>query len=122
MNTRDAERLERFRRVATSHDIEAAASDLTSGEEIAHYQERLNARLYPDAEDWMLPYWAILTLKDTREKHEKTILENGLYRNWSLLGGPGAKHYGLADSRGLITACTGCGSLDFWVSGAEGMV
>ena len=50
-----------------------------------------------------------------------TEIPNNAYRNWSLIGGVGSKRYGMTDSRGLVTALPGCGSIDVWVLGTEGI-
>lgn len=123
VTTEELERLERFERVAKLLGAEPAPRSNKLQEEIDYYQGRLNARLYLDADDWMLPSWAILTLKDTpRNERNLKVLKNSSYRSWSLLGGPGASHYAIADSRGLITACPICGSIDIWVSGPRGIM
>ena len=116
-------RLKRFRRVAMNHDIALPETGMLVETEIEHIRERLNASVYLEAEPWMLPSWANLTLKGL-DKDETLIseLSNNTYRNWSLIGGVGSKKYGIADSRGLVTALSGCGSIDIWVLGPKGIV
>lgn len=64
----------------------------------------------------MVPSWAVLTLKDLNtEENMITEMANTVYRNWYVIGGVGAKRYGIADSRGLTMARFDCGSIDFWI-------
>ncbi|MFW9792956.1 MAG: hypothetical protein ACFFEE_01540, partial [Candidatus Thorarchaeota archaeon] len=51
-----------------------------------------------------------------------TELSNNTYRNWSLVGGVGARNYGIVDSRGLASARADIGSLDVWIQEEEDIV
>jgi hypothetical protein len=85
-------------------------------DEIDYLRSQLNARLLLDASPWMLPSWAVLALKDIdREASMITELKNDMYLNCSLIGGVGARHYGIADSRGLVSPRIDTGSIDFWL-------
>ena len=96
---------------------------MNAKDEIEYLREQLNAVLYLQAESWMLPSWADLTLKGVdREKKLIRRLSNNSYRNWSLVGGVGSKRYGISDSRGLSMALADCGSLEFWVQGTDGII
>jgi hypothetical protein len=89
---------------------------MLSSDEIDYVRRQLNAKLFLDAIPWMLPSWAVLALKDIdREASMITELQNDMYLNWSLIGGVGAKHYGIADSRGLVSPRIDTGSIDFWL-------
>ena len=71
----------------------------------------------------MLPSWAVLALRSSsKDKALSASFENNRYRNWSLLGGPGARHFAIADSRGLLTANENCGSIDIWISGGDEII
>lgn len=91
--------------------------------EINHLRAQLNAYVYLEAEPWMLPSWADLTLKDY-DSEEVLISElpNNAYRNWSPIGGVGSKKFGLADSRGLVTTIPSCGAIDVWVLGQDEII
>ncbi len=116
----DLARLKRFRRVALNHDIALPETGMLTESEIEHLREQLNASVYLEAEPWMLPSWVDLALKGLdKEETRITKLPNNAYRNWSLIGGVGSKKYGMTDSRGLVTALPGCGSIDVWVLGPE---
>jgi hypothetical protein len=89
-------------------------------DEIDYLQCQLNAKFYLSAASWMLPSWAVLTLKDyNKERHTVTEFRNTMYNNFSLIGGVGTKKYGTTDSRGLLSAILDCGSLDFWLDDGE---
>ncbi|MHA2353172.1 MAG: hypothetical protein ACXABX_08645, partial [Candidatus Thorarchaeota archaeon] len=119
----DLARLKRFRRVAMNHDIALPETGMLTENEIEHLREQLNAAVYLEAEPWMLPSWADLTMKGLdKEETLITVLPNNSYRNWSLIGGVGSKKYGITDSRGLVTATPGCGSVDIWVQGTESII
>ena len=70
----DLARLKRFRRVAMSHDIALPETGMLVENEIEHLRERLNASVYLEAESWMLPSWADLTMKGL-DKEESLISE-----------------------------------------------
>jgi hypothetical protein len=92
-------------------------------DEIDYIQRQLNAKLFLEAEPWMLPSWAVLALKDfDKEQSMITEFKNDMYRNWSLIGGVGAKHFGAADSRGLVSSRIDIGSIDFWLLDGEDLV
>jgi len=118
-----SENLKRFRRVAKYNRVALPeAGILTAREEIAFLQDALNGRVYARAEKWMLPNWAIFALrKADPDKVEESGLPNDGYRNWGLIGSPGAKSFGVTDTYGLVTAIPECGSIDFWPQGAEGV-
>jgi hypothetical protein len=121
--TEELERLERFQRAARAHGIESAPQDYSPREKTEFYQSHLNARIYHGAPDWMLPSWALLSLRARQgDKADDESLPNNSYRNWSLLGGPVANYTGFSDSRGLVTANAECGSIDVWVAGEEHIV
>jgi len=116
-------RLERFRRVAEHHRLSPSQNGMLPADEIDNLQSQLNARLYPYAEQWMLPSWAVLTLRDfDKEQGLVTEFSNNMYRNWSLIGGVGAKQYGIADSRGLVIARIDCGSIDMWLQSENDII
>ena len=118
-----SENLDRFRRVAKYNRVTLPeAGTLTPREEIAFLQAALNGRVYARAEKWMLPNWAVLALrKADPDEVEESGLPNDGYRNWSLVGSPGAKSFGITDTHGLVTAISECGSIDFWPQGGEGV-
>jgi hypothetical protein len=109
-------RLERYRRIAQHHGLDLSHDDLLPVDEIDYLRGQLNARFYLEAEPWMLPSWAFLTLKDF-DKDQRIVTEfhNRIYGNWSHIGGVSARRYGTIDSRGLISPTIGCGSIDFWL-------
>ncbi|RDE16789.1 MAG: hypothetical protein C4K48_01110 [Candidatus Thorarchaeota archaeon] len=116
-------RLERFRRVAEHHGLTPPRDGMLPADEIDNLQSQLNAKLYAAAEQWMLPSWAVLTLKDT-DKGRSLVTEfsNNMYCNWSLIGGVGTKRYGIVDSRGLVIPRIDCGSIDLWLQNEDGFV
>ncbi|MFW9805954.1 MAG: hypothetical protein ACFFFK_04435 [Candidatus Thorarchaeota archaeon] len=123
MSSNDFARLKRFRRVAMHHNIPLPEIGLDTENEIEYLRERLNASNYFDAEHWMLPSWAYLTLKGLgKDASMNTELPNSSYRNWSLIGGVGARKYGITDSRGLVTVIPECGSIDFWVCDTQDII
>lgn len=123
MVTDELARLQRFRRVAQNHKIGLPEKDMTVEAEIDHLRARLNASIYLKDEDWMLPSWAALTLKGVdKEKVLITELPNNCYRNWFLIGGVGSPRHGITDSRGLCMTIPDCGSIDFWILGADGVI
>ncbi|MFX1483434.1 MAG: hypothetical protein ACFFCP_09615 [Promethearchaeota archaeon] len=118
----DPARLERFRRVASEFNLEAPDAS-TPVEEINSFRDLLNAVIYPNAQPWMLPSWAVLSLKGL--DLENTILHefpNSSYRNWSLVGGVGARNYGIVDSRGLASARADIGSIDVWLQDEDEII
>ncbi|MGY5862860.1 MAG: hypothetical protein RTU09_10865, partial [Candidatus Thorarchaeota archaeon] len=123
METVVSENLERFRRVAKFNRVTLPEPGiLTPREEIAFLQDALNGRVYARSEKWMIPNWAILALrKADPDEIEESGLPNDGYRNWGLVGSPGAKSFGITDTRGLVTAISECGSINFWPQGAEGV-
>ena len=118
----DLARLERFRRVATKHNLKIPNSGLADNE-LNYIRDQLNAFVYLQAKLWMLPSWATLALKgiDTEES-PITTFPNNSYRNWSLVGGVGARNYGIVDSRGLTSSRADIGSLDVWVQNEEDII
>ena len=115
-------RLERFRRVATIHNLKIPPSGIPD-EEIDNIRNQLNALVYLQAKSWMLPSWAALTLKGIDpEASLITKFPNNSYRNWSIVGGVGARNYGIVDSRGLTSARADIGSLDVWVQDEEDII
>jgi hypothetical protein len=118
----DFSRLERFRRVAAKHKLKTPKSGLPD-EEIDHLRNQLNAVVYLPAKPWMLPTWASLELKGIDvEEALITDFPNDSYRNWSLVGGVGARNYGIVDSRGLTSARADIGSIDVWVQNEEEII
>ncbi|MGY5864224.1 MAG: hypothetical protein RTV41_06435 [Candidatus Thorarchaeota archaeon] len=118
----DFARLERFRRVASKHKINPPKSGLPD-EEINLLRNQLNAVVYLQAKPWMLPTWAALDIKGIDvEESLITDLPNDSYRNWSLVGGVGARNYGIVDSRGLTSARADIGSIDVWVQDDEDII
>ncbi|MFW9892075.1 MAG: hypothetical protein ACFFFO_07735 [Candidatus Thorarchaeota archaeon] len=118
----DFARLERFRRVASRYNLEVPKSTMPD-KEIETLREQLNAIIFLRAKLWMLPSWASLTLKGIDiEGSLITELPNNVYRNWSLIGGVGARNYGIADSRGLTSTRPDIGSVDVWVQEEDGIV
>ncbi|MHA1929261.1 MAG: hypothetical protein ACTSV2_11865, partial [Candidatus Thorarchaeota archaeon] len=121
MGINDITALERFRRVAKLNRVQT--SDLTTDnvtEEICHLRSSLNAQFYRDREDWMLPYWAIKSKQmKTSPSAEVETFPNDQFRNWFIIGSPGAHYFGISDSHGLTTANTNCGSIDIWLAGAD---
>ncbi|MHA2026007.1 MAG: hypothetical protein ACW98U_08915 [Candidatus Thorarchaeota archaeon] len=118
----DFARLERFRRVAAKHKIKPPKSGLPD-EEIEKLRNQLNAVVYLQAKLWMLPTWAALDIKGIDvEESLITDLPNDSYRNWSLIGGVGARNYGIVDSRGLTSARADIGSIDVWVQDDEDII
>jgi hypothetical protein len=70
----------------------------------------------------MIPNWAIVSLrKADPDEVEESGLPNDGYRNWGLIGSPGAKSFGMTDTHGLVTAISECGSIDFWPQDGEGV-
>ena len=109
-------RLERFRRVAQIHEISLQDGTPSPSQEIDHLRSQLNAQIYLESEEWMLPSWAHLTLRDINLDEEMiTELANTSYNNWSNIGGVGAASYGIVDSRGLLTTRFDSGSIDCWL-------
>ncbi len=118
----DFARLERFRRVASIHNLKLPTSG-TPGEEIDNIRDQLNALVYLQAKSWMLPSWAALALKGIDPEGSLiTKFPNNSYRNWSIVGGVGARNYGIVDSRGLTSARADIGSLDVWVQDEEDII
>jgi len=116
----DLARLERFRRVATEHNLKIPNSGMVDNE-IGYIRDQLNALVYLQAKLWMLPSWAVLTLKSLdKEDSLPTEFPNNSYRNWSLVGGVGARNHGIVDSRGLTSTQADIGSIDVWVQEDEG--
>jgi len=119
----DLIRLKRFRRVAMTHDVPLPEPGMSTQDEIEHLRDRLNATVYLEAEPWMCPSWVALTMKGLdKEQTLITSLRNNSYRNWSLIGGVGASRFGITDSRGLVTALPGCGSIDIWILETDDIV
>ena len=92
-------------------------------QEVEYLQGIINANVYLEAAPWMCPSWVILSLKsiDT-EKELVTDFRNTLYRNWSSIGGVGAKRYGITSSRGLVVPRFDYGSIDFWLLDNDGLM
>ena len=85
-------------------------------QEVEYLRGLLNAKVYLEAKPWMCPSWVLLSLKDIdTEQKDVTEFHNSMHRNWSNIGGVGSRHYGIADSRGLVTPRFDCGSIDFWL-------
>ncbi|MHA2080175.1 MAG: hypothetical protein ACW99H_03410 [Candidatus Thorarchaeota archaeon] len=119
----DFTRLKRFRRVAMNHDVALPETGMLEKMEIERLREQLNASVFLEAEPWMLPSWLDLTMKNlNKDELHITHLPNNSYRNWSLIGGVGSRKYGITDSRGLVTALPGSGSIDIWVQGTDGII
>jgi len=111
----DFARLERFRRVASRYNLKIPQNVLPDAE-IDCIRNQLNSAVYLQAKSWMLPSWAVLSLKGIDvENVVITEFPNNSYRNWSLVGGVGTRNYGIVDSRGLASARADIGSLDVWV-------
>jgi hypothetical protein len=109
-------RLERYRKVATHHGLTLPQDGMLPAKEIDYLQRQLNATLFLEADSWMLPSWAVLSLKDfDRERKLVTEFSNDMYRNWSLIGGVGAEHFAVIDSRGLLSTRIDTGAIDFWL-------
>jgi len=116
-------RLERYRKTARHHGLDLPQDNILPADEIDYLRSQLNAKFYLEAESWMLPSWAVLTLKDfDKERGIVTELHNTMYGNYSLIGGVGAKRYGMADSRGLISPKIECGSIDFWLQEGQDLL
>ncbi len=115
--------LERFRRVARSHQLPEAPNELDAAGEIEWLRSRLNRRVYRDAESWMIPSWA---LRDSRRSakapSENDRFDNDQRRNWTTIGGVGSREYAVCDSKGLLTVIPDCGSIDFWLLGPAGII
>ncbi|MFX1579433.1 MAG: hypothetical protein ACFFBJ_07260 [Promethearchaeota archaeon] len=119
----DLPRLKRFRRVAMHHNIPLPETGMLTEDELEHIRGQLNASVYREAESWMLPSWVDLTIKGHGKKGIlDSKLANNSYRNWSLIGGVGARKCGIADSRGLVTSIPDCGSIDVWILGSDGII
>jgi len=119
----DFSRLQRFRRIAQNYERSLPNTDIPVDAQIELLRERLNASAYLEAAPWMLPSWIDLVMKSIdKDEILVTELPNDSYRNWSLIGGVGSKKFGISDSRGLVTALPGCGSVDIWVLGANGII
>ena len=108
-------RLERFRRIAKIYDINSPVENMLPVQEVEYLRGLINANVYLEAEPWMCPTWVILSRKgiDT-EKELVTDFRNTQYRNWSNIGGVGARRYGISCSRGLVVPRFDFGSIDFW--------
>jgi hypothetical protein len=105
------------------HNIPLPETGMLIEDEIEHIREQLNASVYREAESWMLPSWVDLTIKGHGKKDALIgTLANNSYRNWSLIGGVGARKCGIADSRGLVTSIPDCGSIDVWILGSDGII
>ena len=119
----DLARLQRFRRVAQNYGKPLPEIDIPADTEIERLRAQLNASVYLEAAPWMLPSWIDLIMKAiNKEETLVTELANNSYRNWSLIGGVGSKKFGVSDSRGLVMAIPGCGSIDIWVLGTDGII
>ena len=116
-------RLERFRKVAQNFEISIASDRLLPHQVIDHLRSQLNAQIYLNSKEWMLPSWAHLMLRDINIDEELiTDLTNTSYNNWSNIGGVGASSYGIVDSRGLLTARFDCGSIDYWLVDGDSII
>ncbi len=92
-------------------------------DEVNYLQSQLNAKFYLEAEPWMLPSWVVLTLRDfDKERDMVNAFQNTMYGNYSLIGGVGARKYGTADSRGLISPIFDYGSIDFWLQNDQNLI
>ncbi|TFH08878.1 MAG: hypothetical protein E4H14_05580 [Candidatus Thorarchaeota archaeon] len=108
-------RLERFRRMATIHGISLPEKSMLPFQEVEYLRGFINANVYLRAEAWMCPSWVNLSRKSIdKEKEFATEFHNTLYRNWSDIGGVGAKRFGIICSRGLVVPRFDFGSIDFW--------
>ncbi|MFW9963869.1 MAG: hypothetical protein ACFFCX_09920 [Candidatus Sifarchaeia archaeon] len=115
--------LQRFRRVAQNHGIPLSDTTMSIVAEIEYLRNRLNAAVYLESPPWMLPSWVDLMIKGLDEQETLiSELQNNSYRNWSVIGGVGSKKFGLTDSRGLVTALEGFGSIDVWVLDTDGII
>lgn len=115
--------LERYRKAARHQDLDLPHDNMLPADEINYLRGQLNAKFYLEAEPWMLPSWAVLTLKDfDKERNIVTEFQNTMYGNYSLIGGVGARKYGTADSRGLISSKFDCGSIDFWLQDGQNLI
>ncbi|MFW9966980.1 MAG: hypothetical protein ACFFEA_07485 [Candidatus Thorarchaeota archaeon] len=108
----DDSSLERLRRVATNNRLIFKDQELSPDSEAEQLRNGLNGRVYATAEPWMLPLW--MRLHKQKIPLDESGISNNHFRNWTLIGSPGAKHYGITDESGLVTAVPQCGSLDFW--------
>jgi hypothetical protein len=105
--------LERLKRVAKNNRLIIEDSNLSPEDEADLLRNGLNGRVYASAEPWMLPFW--VRLQKQKSPIEENSVSNDHFRNWTLVGSPGAKRYALTDESGLMTALPQCGSLDFWL-------
>jgi len=110
-------RLERFRRIADIHGINPPEESMLPSQEVEYLRGLINVIVYLEAEPWMCPTWVVLSRKGIEtEKEPVTDFRNTMYRNWSNIGGVGAKRYGITCSRGLVVPRFDFGSIDFWLS------
>ena len=120
----DGPSLERFRRIARNHRLpDISGETLDSVVEIERIRSLVNGSMFAEAQEWMLPHWALKALeKANRTKVVDEGLTNNGFRNWLVIGGVGGKRFAISDSSGLVTADAQCGSLDFWLQEPEGLL
>ncbi|MHA1480821.1 MAG: hypothetical protein ACTSQZ_05320 [Candidatus Thorarchaeota archaeon] len=123
MNGHQLKTLERFQRIAKLNRVVPPSDEFANvDDEICDIRSGLNALFYRNAEPWMLPHWAVKSIKDKSDDGDSsTDFPNDRFRNWLIIGEPGARSFGTSDSQGLATSLPSCGSLDFWISKSEGI-
>ncbi|MHA2069066.1 MAG: hypothetical protein ACXABY_32285, partial [Candidatus Thorarchaeota archaeon] len=96
----DDDSLERLRRVAINNRLSIDDHELSPEVEAERLRDGLSGRFYSSAKTWMLPFWARL------QKQKSPLDENGVsndhFRNWTLVGSPGAKKYAVTDESGIV--------------------
>ncbi len=109
--------IEQLKKVATMHRI--MTDDLVGlnpYDAARSLRARLNRVVYSRGEKWMLPRWMIRGLEErTISLLEKTALENPYIDELIYIGTPGGRYVAIADSSGLTSPGTGCGSVDIWI-------
>jgi len=123
LNGHQLKTLERFQRIAKLNRVVPPSDEFTNvDDEICSIRSGLNALFYRTAEPWMLPHWAVKSMKEKSDKGDSsTTFPNDRFRNWLIIGEPGARSFGTSDSQGLATSLSCCGSLDYWISNSEGI-
>ncbi len=111
----ESHRLGTFKRMASLHRVSVDNIESLSEEQaIEVLRNRLNHQIYSQADDWMYPKWVQLEQYRLLEGDAETQLQP-LDGDWACIGGRYCGHHGLADSSGLTTAISECGSIDIWL-------
>ncbi len=108
-------RLHRFRQFAANNRITFEFQSESLTDEIENLQGAINAHIFANALDWMLPDWVHRMKRDLRGRIPTEAMNNTSHRNWIVLGGIASNAYAISDTKGLVTAITDCGSIDFWL-------